>query len=138
MKTYSQDLRDRTLRALETGEETQPEIAERFGVSLSFVEKLWNRWRTTGLSAAKPHAGRQARRLIDHLDTLRRRVDTQPDATLEELRLYIIKAKGPDVSPATICRELQRLNLPVKKSPSTLLSEIPHVSRSCGSSSAKK
>jgi len=50
-------LRERIIAALEANEQTQPEIAERFGVSVSTVEKLWKRWRSTGLCAALPHAG---------------------------------------------------------------------------------
>ena len=116
MNPYSQDLRDRLIQALEAAEETQGEIAESFSVSLSFVEKLWNRWRATGSSEAKPHAGGPSRCLSAHADFLRREVDKQPDATLEELRERIRKAQGPAVALSTICRELQRLNLPLKKS----------------------
>lgn len=138
MKPYSQDLRDRITQTLEAGEETQPEIAENFGVSLSFVEKLWNRWRTTGQSAAKPHAGGASRRLQDHAELLRHEVEQQPDATLEELRQRLRKAKAPAVSGATICRELQRLNLPLKKSRPTPLNATPRGSKSCAPNFEKK
>jgi transposase len=47
MKPYSLDLRERIIAALETGADSQPEIAATFGVSLSFVEKLWRKWRET-------------------------------------------------------------------------------------------
>ena len=57
MRAYSQDLRERIIAALEANEQSQPEIAERFGVSVSTVEKLWKRWRSTGQCAALPHAG---------------------------------------------------------------------------------
>ena len=104
MKPYSQDLRDRITQTLEAGEETQPEIAENFGVSLSFVEKLWNRWRTTGQSAAKPHAGGVSRRLQDHAELLRHEVGQQPDATLEELVARLRQRAGVEVHPSTVCR----------------------------------
>jgi transposase len=112
MTPYSQDLRDRLIQALEAAEETQGESAESFSVSLSFVEKLWTRWRATGSSEAKPHAGGPSRGLSAHADFLRREVDKQPDATLEELRARVRKAQGPAVALSTLCRELQRLNLP--------------------------
>src|SRR5919198_4937676 len=115
MKAYSQDLRERILAALQGGEAPQHAIAERFCVSLSFVEKLWRRFRRSGSGAAKPHAGGKRRALKDHTTFLRRAVETQPEATLEELREWIAAAQGPQVSTATICRELQRLKLPVKK-----------------------
>jgi transposase len=79
------------------------------------VEKLWQRFRRSGSSAAKLHAGGRRRALTDHTALLRREIERQPDATLEELRERIVAAQGPQVSPATICQELQRLKLPVKK-----------------------
>jgi transposase len=57
MRPYSQDLRERIVQALEVQEESQAEIAERFAVSLPFVEQLWRRWRTTGSCAPRPHGG---------------------------------------------------------------------------------
>lgn len=138
MKPYSQDLRERIIDALETKEETQSEVAHRFSVSLSFIEKLWHRWRTSGTYAALPHAGGQRRHLTDHAETLRREVDKQPDATLSELRDRVVAANGPSVSPATICRELQRLQLRLKKSRSTRLSAQLRVSSSCAPNSAKR
>ena len=136
MKPYSSDLRDRIIRVLESGEETQGTIAERFCVSLSFVEKLWQRFRRSGRSAAKPHAGGKRRALKDHTALLRREVEKQPDATLEELRERIAAAQGPRVSSATICRELQRLNLPVKKNRSTRRNATQSGSRRCAPHSA--
>lgn len=138
MKPYSQDLRDRIITALQDGEAPQHAIAERFCVSLSFVEKLWRRFRRSGSGAAKPHAGGKRRTLNDHTDFLRRAVETQPDATLEELRERLAAAQGPHVSPATICRELQRLKLPVKKSRSMQRSGTRSVSRRCGLPSGRR
>lgn len=63
MKPYSQDLRERIVGTLAAQDESQSEIAERFAVSLSFVEKLWRRWRTTGSCGALPHAGGRQRSL---------------------------------------------------------------------------
>jgi transposase len=86
MKSYSQDLRKRILAALPGGGAPQHAIAERFCVSLSFVEQLWRRFRRSSSGAAKPHAGGTRRALKDHTDFLRRAVETQPEATLEALR----------------------------------------------------
>jgi transposase len=138
VKPYSQDLRERIIDAIETKEATQHEVAQRFSVSLSFVEKLLHRWRTSGTYTAQPHAGGQRRHLTDHAETLRREVDQQPDVTLSELRDRVVAAKGPRVSPATICRELQRLQLPLKKSRSMRLSATLRVSKSCAPNFAKR
>src|SRR5215510_11036919 len=85
MKPYSQDLRDCIIHALEAGDASQPAIATRFWVSLSFVEKLWQRFRRSGSSAAKPHAGEKPRALKEHTALRRHEVAQQPDATLEFL-----------------------------------------------------
>jgi transposase len=129
MKPYSQDLRDRIIQALEARTATQRMIAERFCVSSSFVEKLWQRWRRSGSSAAKPHAGGRQSPLKDHLEILRSEVAKHPDATLADLRDRLIAAQGPPVSTATLCRALQRLKLPLKKSRSTLRNAARSASR---------
>lgn len=116
MKPYSSDLRRRIVEALETGEETQPEIADRFQVSLSFVEKLWYRWRTSGSYAAKPRAGGRKRALSGEEARIRAELATQPDATLAELCQRVAQPGGPPASTSMMCREVARLNLPRKKS----------------------
>jgi transposase len=129
MKPYSTDLRDRIIQALEAGTATQRVIAERFCVSTAFVEQLWQRWRRSGSSAAKPHAGGRQSALTDHLELLRSEVAKPPDATLADLRERLIAAQGPRVSTATLCRALQRLKLPLKKSRSTPRSGTRSASR---------
>jgi transposase len=121
MKPYSQDLREKIIRALEASE-TQEEVADRFSVSLSFVEKLWRRWRTSGSYAALAHAGGRQRSLREHEAAIRKEVAAQPDVTLAELCERLAGAGAPPVSLATMCAELQRLDLPRKKSRSTTAS----------------
>ena len=59
MATSSIDLRQKILHACERRLGSQRALADLFGVSLSFVEKLLGRHRTTGNLAPKPHAGGQ-------------------------------------------------------------------------------
>ncbi len=122
MRPYSQDLREKVVRALEAQDETQSEIAERFAVSTSFVVKLWRRWRATGSAAALPHAGGRGRSLQASESVLRREVARQPDLTLAELCEQVAAAGGLSVSTKTMCLELRRLDLPRKKSRSTTVS----------------
>jgi transposase len=122
MKPYSQDLRERIVRELEAQTETQPEIAERFAVSVSFGEKLWRRWRTTGSCAALPHAGGRHRRLQEAEAVIRTALAREADLTLAALCAHVQQGGGPQVSEKTMCRELQRLKLPRKKSPSMRVS----------------
>lgn len=117
MKAYSDDLRLRIIEAIQANELPQVEIAEQFGVSKSFVEKLWHRFRTTGTYEAKPHAGGVERFLKNDEHLIRELVKEQPDATLSELCAKVAQKTGkPMVATATMCVELQRLGLPLKKS----------------------
>jgi len=116
MKAYSLDLRERVIAALERGEQCQAEIAETFGVSLSSVEKWWPRWRETRRVAALPHVGGNPRALRACTSVIRAAVKQHPDITLEELCEHVAEVATVQASPSMMCRELQRLNLPRKKS----------------------
>lgn len=115
MPPYSQDLRDRIIAALEAQGDTREKIAQTFGVSRSFVQKLWRRWRETGQSAAWPHGGGRGRVLTQDAARIQKEVARQPDVTLAELCERVERAGGAKSSPSMMCRELQRLNLPRKK-----------------------
>jgi len=115
MKPYSQDLRERVIAAVETGEHSQPALSDLFSVSLSFIEKLLRRWRKTKSSATLPPGGGCPRALKDEAERIRAEVTRQPDITLNELCERIAKAGGVESSPSMMCRELQRLNLRRKK-----------------------
>ncbi len=117
MKPYSSDLRRRIIETIQENEETQPEIAERFAVSLSFVEKLWHRFRSTGSYQALASGGGRERLLRDEEELIRAEVRTQPDITLAELTETVAHQTGKQpVSLMTMSEELRRLNLPRKKS----------------------
>src|SRR5690348_989623 len=117
MKAYSLDLRQKILRACDQHLGSQQVIADLFGVSQSFVEKLLRRRRTTGAVAARPHGGgarpscdAAARALVQRL------VEAQSDATLEELCEQLRQQRGLKVSRPTMSRLLTRLGWPRKKS----------------------
>jgi transposase len=116
MKAYSQDLRERAMAALETGEETQAEVAARFGLHKSTLEKWWYRWRDTGSCAALPQAHGPERTLQACDEFIWAAIQQQSDATLAELCERVTEVKGVSASPSMMCRELQRLQLPRKKS----------------------
>jgi transposase len=120
MATYSIDLRQKIVHACGRRLGSQRALAELFGVSLSFVEKLVRRHRTTGDIAPKPHAGGQRPSLDAAANTLvQQLVHDNSDLTLEELCARVADERGLHVSVATMCRVLQRLGLPRKKSRST-------------------
>ena len=122
MNPLSQDLRERIRDALQAGGASQPEIARRFRVSLSTVERIQRRVRETGSCAALPHGGGPARVLEPYEAWIRAEVKKQPDVTLEELRERLAGAKQVPTSPSMMSRELQLLHLPRKKRLSTTAS----------------
>lgn len=116
MKPISNDLRRRIIDRIQENEQSQPEIAEHFSVSLSFVEKLWHRFRMTGSYEALPHAGGRGRAFKEDEQLIRQAVAGQPDLTLEELAARVsAETNKPKVSGRTMSEELRRLNLPRKK-----------------------
>ena len=119
MKPYSPDLRECVIAALEMGVETQAEIAERFGVSKSTVEKWWKRWQDTHSCAALPMAHGPARTLPAYDDFLRAEIKQQPDATLAELCERVAVTHRVIASPSMMSRALHHLKLGRKKRPFT-------------------
>jgi transposase len=117
MAAYATDLRQKILRACERRLGSQRTIADGFGVSLAFVEKVVRQDRATGDIAPKPHRGGQKPRLRGAAQTVvQRLVDDHPDATLAELCTGVAAETGVRVSVPTMGRALQRLGLPRKKS----------------------
>lgn len=116
---YSQDLRERVMAAVESGAYTQPDVAERFQVSVSTLEKWWHRQRMTGTCEASV-AGRGEQRVLRVVDDwIRAAVVEQPDITLGELCDRLSQETAIRASESMMCRELQVLGLPRKKSRST-------------------
>jgi transposase len=115
MQPYSLDLRERVIAALQAGKLTQPQIAEKYEISLRTVETWARQWRETGTIKAKPHLSGPARTLQVHDELIRQAIAAQPDLTLAELCLRVTsKTQGP-ASASMMCRELQHLKLPRKK-----------------------
>ena len=120
MKAYSIDLRERVAAACAKPGATQTAVAARFCVSVSFVEKLRQRQRASGSVAALPHRSGPT----PLLDAAARAelgacLRQQPDATLDELRVWLAALGGPAVSPATVGRAVQALDWRRKKRAST-------------------
>jgi transposase len=129
MAAYSIDLRQKILHAYERRLGSQQTLAEVFGVSLSFVEKLLRRYRSTGEVGPKPHAGGQTSRVDATAQAVVRQVvHEHSDATLDEICARLADATGVHVSLATVCRVVQRLGLPRKKNHSMPRSAIRYPS----------
>ncbi|GAC1377499.1 MAG: hypothetical protein NVS3B25_03510 [Hymenobacter sp.] len=126
MQAYSDDLRQRVAAAYATGQFTIGQVASRFAVSPSFVEKLLNRQRTSGSVAALPHCGGPRPRLQQaDRDRLAACVAARPDATLAELRQQLVAAGSPAVGQTVLWQTLQALDLRRKKRVCTPPSATP-------------
>ncbi len=122
MSPYSQDLRERVIAAIKAGKQTNAQIAETYGISEGTVENWKRRWRKTKSVAALPHAGGPARVLQNCISFIRAEVEKQPDVTLNELCERVLKEKKVVANDSMMCRELQLLRLPRKKSQSMIVS----------------
>lgn len=120
MATYSLDLRQRIVDAVELGVKSKRQIAEVFSVHESFIYKLLRQKRDRGDLAPLPHGGGASARLTHHhLLKLADLVAHTPDATLNELRAEMKRKSHVALSISTICRGLQALGLSRKKSPNS-------------------
>ena len=112
--TYSIDLRQRVIRSWQNGR-GQSWIAREFGIGLSTVKRYIERYKATG--EVKPTAQERMKPMIGPADkaALQAQVDAHPDATLEEHIGLWADSQSVRVSPATMCRALQKIDRPRKK-----------------------
>ena len=107
MQAYSMDLRRRVLSDCDAGLPTKP-VAEKYGVSRTWVRSLKQRRRETGEIAPRVGGGRKPK--IDR-PRLTELVQQQPDATLAELRTRL----GIQCSLSAIWMALDGLRITFKK-----------------------
>jgi transposase len=114
-QAYGPELRGRVLAACDGGASVR-EVAERLMVSPSYVVKVRQRRADTGETVARRGTGRPPSKMAAYRELLRERVAALPDATLSELRGWLLAERGVAVSPVTIWRALAGLRLTLKKS----------------------
>ena len=114
MKAYSQDLRQRVLRAVDAGQ-TQAEIAKTFAVSVATIKRYLKQRRETGHVQPKAIPGRPAKKRAVLRANLRAQLEAHPDATREEHCRLFQAAHGIEVSTASISRAITRLGWTRKK-----------------------
>ena len=109
---YSPDLRERIVATVKEGVK-QPEVAERFRVSLSSVERYVRL--DKGELQAKLPPGRPASISAEAYRALAEQVAEHNDASLKEHCELWRKKQGTSVSVYAMCRALQRAELPREK-----------------------
>jgi transposase len=110
MTPYSMDLRTRVLQDSDGGLKAQA-VAEKYRVSLAWVNRLLQRRRESGQIAPRKQTKFRPLLLAGQTEQLKTLIAEQPDRTLVELRA----ALQTPVGLATIWRAIDRLDLTVKK-----------------------
>src|SRR5436309_12552446 len=114
MKAYSQDLRQRVLRAIEQGK-SQAEVAETFAISTSSIKRYLKVRRESGHVLPKAIPGRPNVKGAALEAGLLEQLRTHPDATREQHCQMWEASHGLTVSPASITRARQALGWTRKK-----------------------
>ena len=114
MKAYSEDLRERVIRAVEAGRPRE-EVAARFEVSVPTIERWVRLKRETGGLARRRVPGGVPVRTAGLQAALPERLAAHADATLAEHCSWWRDASGFEVSTATMSRALTRLGWTRKK-----------------------
>jgi transposase len=115
MKAYSLDLRQKIVDTYRNHEGSIRQVARRFKVARSFVQKLLKQEKQTGSIATKNYRRGVECKLSPDRGLVEQLVVEKNDATLEELCLCVEEKVGMKVSQSTMCRFLQKHNLNRKK-----------------------
>ena len=110
-RAYAQDLRDRILAA--TGR--LREVAERFGVSQSYVSRARSRRSRLGQASPGAQYNHVPLRLAAVKPQLLAQVASAPEQTLVQLCQWVRAEHGIEVGPTTMCKTLARFGLTRKK-----------------------
>ena len=114
MKAYSEDLRERVIRAVEAGRRRE-EVAARFEVSVPTIERWVRLKRETGGLSPRPVPGSVAVKTAGLQAALLDRLAGHADATLADHSSWWQGVSDWAVSTATMGRALTRLGWTRKK-----------------------
>lgn len=114
MRSYSVDLRQRIVQAVRDGQ-TQPAVAERFGVSLSSVQRFVRLQKKQGNLAAKPLPGRKPAFDADQRQELEALLRQKTDWTLHQLADAWLVHSGIRISVSALHRAVQQSGYRYKK-----------------------
>ena len=115
MHAYSQDLRDRVLRALERSERP-PAIARRFEVSRMWVYRVRERWQKAGVRRSLPMGGYRRSRVAALEPLVRSWIEQQADLTLAETCARLAE-RGVTIRVPALWHQLDKWGLTFKKNP---------------------
>ena len=113
MQAYSQDLRERVLRALDRGDRPA-EIARRFEVSRLWVYRVRDRQQETGVRSSFQIGGHRRSRVAEMEPVLRAWIAAEPDLTLAELQQRLAQ-QGVATKIGALWHQLNNWDLTFKK-----------------------
>lgn len=109
---YSKDLRKRIIAAVEDGELNQTEILKLFQISQTGLTYFIKHVEETGSIDPKPYGGGRRPKFQDEdIDRIKKYLDKNSDATLEEILEYT----GKDASIMAVFRTLKKIGYRLKK-----------------------
>ena len=114
MHAYSQDLRDRVLRALERGDGPTV-IAERFEVSRVWVYRVKKRLEQIGERGSFRIGGHRVSRIAAAEQELRDWIAERPDLTLKKLCERLERDKGITLKTPALWHQLNKWGLTLRK-----------------------
>ena len=114
MKAYSQDLRERVLRAVDQGM-ARSEIVRVFAVSLATIGRYLKQRRETGHVQPKAIPGRPSKKVKSLQAGLQAQLEAFPDATLDQHCQYWEQRHGMLVSRWSMSRAIKGLDWTRKK-----------------------
>jgi len=114
-KPYSNDLRERVVAAVVSGEPTRS-VAARFDIAVSSVIKWHHRYRSTGSVAPAQMGGRRTFALEAHRALILDAISATPHLSVRKLQA-ILAERGVTVSHHAVWQFLRREGLSFKKNP---------------------
>ena len=119
-RPYDNDLRRKLLAAYAAGKGSQAALAQWFGVSLGWVEKVCRQQRQSGQADRIEQRHGPVSRVDGAAQAcLLRAIADRPDLTLVELQRILAEQRGIRLCVAQVWNVLKRLGVRLKKSRST-------------------
>ena len=115
MQSYSQDLRERVLWALDRGERPTS-IARRLEVSRVWVYQVRDRAQKSGRRTSFQIGGHRRSRVAEMESVLRSWIEREPDLALSELSERLAR-QGVLIKPGALWHQFNKWNLTFKKNP---------------------
>ena len=134
--SYSQDLRDRVIDAVEVEGMSRRAAARRFGVSVASAIKWVQRYQRAGARGPVGTGGHRRSVLAPHRDWLMAALAETPDITLEALSRRLVAEQGLRADTSMLSRFFRKNGISFKKRRSTRASRSAPTSPAAAPSGA--